>query len=155
VPFAHSTAIIRKLLDDPGAPLHRADLILQYEAARKRASVWPSRQLSLEWQPWWELAIVRHLPSAAFEPPPIVDAGILRTTRRSVPLVPADERMAYVALLRAGFRRAGLPVMRSLEGLVEPDVLGHVLRRRGLNRRSTATELDVFDWAALFRSTGR
>jgi len=52
VPFALTTAILRRLLDDPTAALRRADLIVQYETARKRASVWPSHALSLGWLPW-------------------------------------------------------------------------------------------------------
>ncbi|MHB8312795.1 MAG: rRNA adenine N-6-methyltransferase family protein [Candidatus Dormibacteria bacterium] len=39
LPFGATTAIRRRLLADPRTPLQRADLIVQWEVARKRASV--------------------------------------------------------------------------------------------------------------------
>jgi 23S rRNA (adenine-N6)-dimethyltransferase len=47
IPFALTTAILHRLLDDPETALVRADLIIQYDTARKRAAVWPSTLASL------------------------------------------------------------------------------------------------------------
>ena len=57
IPFHRTTAILRRLLDDLDLPLERADLIVQWEVARKRTSVVPSTQLGAEWEPWWELTL--------------------------------------------------------------------------------------------------
>jgi 23S rRNA (adenine-N6)-dimethyltransferase len=154
VPFALTTTILRRLLDDPTSSLRRADLIVQYETARKRASVWPSNLASLGWQPWWEFALARHLSALAFEPFPPVDAGLLSVTRRSTPLLPSGQRPEYLSLVRAGFRRAGLPIPRSLRHRVPERAWKRFARERGLAPRSTASELDVFDWVALFSLVG-
>lgn len=150
VPFALTTAILRRLLDDPASHLVRADLIVQYEVARKRASVWPSTLMSLGWLPWWEFRLVRRLPAAAFEPVPSVDAGVLSVTRRTRPLLPVDQRSDYLELLRAGFRRADLPVHRALRDRVPERALKRTARERGITPAAKVIELDVFDWVALF-----
>jgi 23S rRNA (adenine-N6)-dimethyltransferase len=150
VPFALTTPILKRLLDDPTSVLVRADLILQYEAARKRASVWPGNALSLGWLPWWEFRLARHIYASAFDPRPSVDAGVLAVTRRRQPLLPFDMREDYRAFLRRGFRRANLPVHRTLKGHVAPGVVKRVAREHGIPSWSKVSDLDVFDWVALF-----
>lgn len=150
IPFALTTAILHRLLDDPTSALHRADLIVQYETARKRAAAWPSTLASLGWLPWWELRLSRHLAAPAFEPVPAVDAGLLSITRRRPPLLLSHQRTEYVSLVRAGFRRAELPLTRSLRHRIPERAWKRVARERGIRPRSKASDLDVFDWVALF-----
>jgi 23S rRNA (adenine-N6)-dimethyltransferase len=157
LPFGLTTAILRRLLDDAASGLVRADLIVQNEVARKRASVWPSNVVSLGWLPWWEFHLARRLPATAFEPVPAVDAGVLSITRRSAPLLPPHQRREYVSLVRAGFRRANLPVTRALRPRIPERAWRTLARERGIALQSTASDLDVFDWVALFSvaRTGR
>jgi 23S rRNA (adenine-N6)-dimethyltransferase len=154
VPFAIGTAILHWLLDDSQSSLTRADLLLQYEVARKRASPWPSRLLSLGWLPWWEFALVRRIPRRAFTPPPIVDAGMLRITRREPPLLSPSQRPAFVRVVKAGFRRSSEPVRLSLPGITK-DAWKRLAGDRGLPFGAGPTELDVFDWLALYSGVQR
>ena len=151
IPFALTTAILRRLLDDPTSPLRRADLIVQYEVGRKRASVWPSTLASLGWLPWWEFSLSRRLPAAAFEPPPAVDAGILSITRRSPQLLVPWQRRDYLSLVQDGFRRGDLPVTRSLRHRIPERAWKRLARERGIAPQAKARDLDVFDWVALFK----
>ena len=150
IPFASTTAILRHLLDDPTSSLHRADLIVQHEAARKRAAVWPSNLAALGWLPWWEFRLVRRLSASAFEPIPSVDAGVLSVTRRPGSLLRPEQRADYITLLRAGFRRADLAVHSSLRGHIPERAWKRMGRERGIAPSAKASDLDVFDWVALF-----
>jgi 23S rRNA (adenine-N6)-dimethyltransferase len=151
VPFSLGAVVLRRLLDDPRSPLVRADVILQYEASRKRASVWPSTLSSLGWLPWWEFNVTRRLPRWCFEPPPSVDAGMLSVTRREPSLLPVGERADFVWLLRAGFARGSRPLRRSLAGLVSNRSWKRLARERGISPEAAARDLDVFDWVDVFR----
>jgi 23S rRNA (adenine-N6)-dimethyltransferase len=149
LPFGQSTAILRRLLDDPGSPLERADLIVQLELGAKRARLLPSTQLALGWQPWWELQLVRRLPAACFEPPPSVDAALLSAVRRRPALVDLGQRRAYLSLLERAFAQAHAPLRRSLAQLLPARAWKRFARERGLDPSAGPRELQVFDWAAL------
>jgi 23S rRNA (adenine-N6)-dimethyltransferase len=92
LPFGVTTALLRHLFDDVGHAPWRADLIVQWEVARKRAAVPPTTMVSTTWAPWWTFELVRRIPARSFRPVPAVDAGVLRVTRRTPALLP--ERLA-------------------------------------------------------------
>jgi 23S rRNA (adenine-N6)-dimethyltransferase len=144
LPFAHGTAILRRLLDDPGVPLRQLDAIVEWGLAAKRTRVWPSTQLGCYWGAWFDLSVTRRIARSAFAPPPSVDAAILRAVRRLDPLVPVAEAPDYLALLRAGFSSEA-PLRRRLpRGLLHR--LGHEL---GFAPDALARDLDARQWAAV------
>ena len=150
IPFAITTPILRRLLDDPAGALTRADLLMQLEVARKRAATAPSTLLTLGWAPWWELSFARRIGRLGFEPSPSVDAGLLVITRREPALLPLADRDAYVKLLRRAFDRSSWPVRRSLRGTLPPMTWKRLARERGLPLDAAPRDLDVFDWVAVF-----
>ena len=151
VPFAASTAILRRLLDDPAAGLTAADLIVQHGLARKRTSVRPCTMLSLSWLPWWRLEVERQLPPACFDPPPSVDAAVLTVRRRTPALLDPADAEPYRRLLRGAFGSAHLPLRRSL-GL-PPQRWKRFARERGLPLMAGPRQLDVWEWVALLALT--
>ena len=151
LPFAATTPILRRLLDDPIVPVTGADLLVEAHVARKRASPRPTNLMSLGWQPWWEFGLVRQLPASAFEPRPSVDAGFLAIRRRSTPLLPAEARPAYRAMLAGAFRRGNTPVERAVR-TIPPRMIATCLRGRGQAIGARPADLDVFDWVALFEA---
>ena len=159
IPFGVTNAVLRRLLDDPRSSLDRADLIVQWEAARKRTTPWPSTALNLGWLPWWELAIARRIPRSAFEPPPSVDAAMLRITRRRVPLLDPPRRDRYISFVRIGFAHPTWTIPRAMREVVPPLTWKRLARARGVPTDATPRELDAWDWVALFQAveglTGR
>ena len=99
VPFARTTAILHRLLDDPRRALVRADLVLQWEVARKRAGT-PRSLLSAAWAPWWTFRLGSRIPRSAFRPVPAVDAATLVVERRGEPLLPPDAAPAFASFVR-------------------------------------------------------
>jgi 23S rRNA (adenine-N6)-dimethyltransferase len=109
VPFNHTSTILRRLVD-PNGGLTRADLVVQWQAARARAQAGVGRAsdlLGATWAPWWTFARGRRLPASLFRPSPSVDAAMLVITRRADPLLPADRFSAYSAFVREAFARDG------------------------------------------------
>jgi 23S rRNA (adenine-N6)-dimethyltransferase len=155
IPFAITTPILRRLLDDPAGPLLRADLLIQLEVARKRAAVSPSTLLQLGWAPWWTFGLVRRVGRLGFEPPPTVDAGLLVVTRREPALLKTVDRPSYVRLVRRAFERSSWPVRRSLHESLPPLTWKRLARERGLEVDATPRDLDVFDWVAVSNVSGR
>jgi 23S rRNA (adenine-N6)-dimethyltransferase len=100
LPFARTTDMLRRLLDDPTTGLQRADIIVQWEVAQKRAAVPPSTLLSTVWAPWWEMRLGRRIPASEFRPVPRVDAGFLTITRRHPALLPPSMARSYAQFVR-------------------------------------------------------
>jgi 23S rRNA (adenine-N6)-dimethyltransferase len=122
LPFAHTTAILHHLLDDPRTPVLRADVIVGWGFAVKRCSQRPSTALTLAWAPWFELTVTRRLRASSFTPRPSTDAAVVTITRRPDALLRPEEWARYQAFLRREF-----------------------------GCRPRASDLDVFDWVRLFR----
>lgn len=109
-PFNATTALLHRLLDDPIAGPARADLILQWEVARKRCVLPPRTLLSAVWAPWWEFELVRRVPKRCFRPIPRVDGAWLSITRRTPPILPPSMAMAYADFVRSRWPLSGMSV---------------------------------------------
>lgn len=99
-PFALTTTLLHRLFDDPRRAPERADLVLQWEVARKFAARPPSTLLGATWAPWWDLRLVQRIPRSAFRPAPRVDAGWLRARRRTPDILATHLAPAWESFLR-------------------------------------------------------
>jgi 23S rRNA (adenine-N6)-dimethyltransferase len=133
LPFSRTNDLLHRLLDDSRTPLVRADVIVEWGVALKRALPWPSSVSSVLWGAFYESAVTRRLPRSVFEPPPSVDAGVLVFRRRDAPLVSDARADDYRTFVARGFRHG----LRSLRCRTPPGVI--------------ARELDPHQWAELFR----
>jgi 23S rRNA (adenine-N6)-dimethyltransferase len=138
VPFHRTADLLHLLLDDPTTPLIRADLVVEWGVAFKRAVPWPSSVSGVVWGAFFEAALARRLSRLAFDPPPEVEAGVLVYRRRDQPLVPRAEVARYHRFVADGFRHGVGHVVR-----------GSVLRGLGAGRVA-ARDLDAHKWAELF-----
>ena len=139
LPFSRTTDLMHLLLDDPQGALVRADLIVEWDVAVKRALPWPSSLNGVVWSAYWETSLARRLPRRAFMPMPAVDAGVLVLRHRAIPLVDPDAAVAYRRFVAAGFRKG-------LSHVAAPRV------RSALGRSRVARDLDAHEWATLFNA---
>ena len=140
IPFNRTTDLLHLLLDDPSTQLVRADLIVEWGVAVKRAVPWPSTLNDVIWGAFYESSVIRRLPPAAFVPPPAVHAGVLVFRRRAEPLIPPHAVSGYRRFVATGFRR-GLRAVASGRSV-----------KSAANGRATARDLDAHQWAELFLS---
>jgi 23S rRNA (adenine-N6)-dimethyltransferase len=150
LPFAVTTALLRRLLAAPAGPLQRIDGIVEHGLAVKRTRARPSTLLSATWGPWWRLELERVLPAAAFDPPPAVDAAVLVVRPRTTPLLDPAAAAAHAALVAAGYAVANRPLRDA--GLVPPLIWKRFARDRGLRLDARPRDLDVWDWIAFARA---
>jgi 23S rRNA (adenine-N6)-dimethyltransferase len=151
LPFHLTTAILRRLLDDPAVPFERADVIVEWEVARKRALCWPSTLLNVVWGARYELVAARRLPAACFEPRPAADAGVLRIVRRGEPLVGAHEAAPFRLFAEQGFRSRAPSLRAALAQRVPERTFKRLARELGFDASAAARDLDVHQWAELYR----
>ena len=103
LPFDRTTDLLRMLLDDPRAALVRADLIVEWGVAVKRGLPWPSTLNDVTWGAFYETSVERRLARIVFEPPPVVDAGLLVSHGAQRRWYHSGWHTTIVALPRAAF----------------------------------------------------
>lgn len=99
-PFGLTTALLERLLDDPDRGPSRADLLVQYEVARKRSAAPPTTLRSAAWAPWWTFEMGDRIGRRAFRPVPRVDAAWLTIRRRAAPVLPTRLAPGFADVLR-------------------------------------------------------
>jgi 23S rRNA (adenine-N6)-dimethyltransferase len=149
LPFGVTTALLRRLLADPLVPLQRADLLVQWEAARRWARCRPATPDLVRAGFRWRLEVTRRLEPACFRPPPSVVAGLLVATRRRPPLLPDARRHRPDALLASLFQRPSVPLRRSLVPPLSPGQLRHLASDLGFPLAALPADLDPVQWAGL------
>jgi 23S rRNA (adenine-N6)-dimethyltransferase len=142
LPFHLANDALRMLLDDRRLLLERADLIVEWGMAVKRAAVWPSTMRGVVWGARYRFSVSRHLPPSAFRPQPKADAGVLAIVRREKPLVEDGDRFA--GFVAKGFRH-GLHAVASRAQL----------KPLGIVPSAGARELDVHAWVELYEAVRR
>src|SRR5215813_5945374 len=152
IPFGITTKILRRLLDEEG--LARADMIVQAEVARKRGTGGPGTLLNACWEPWFEFGTGARIPAAAFRPRPRVDTAVLIVTRRDFPLVDPASRRDYVEFVTAAFEGARPTVASALARFIPRARFAGVARELGFSADALPSQLDVHQWAGLFRAAG-
>jgi 23S rRNA (adenine-N6)-dimethyltransferase len=125
-----------------------AAVIVEWRLAEKRAAVWPSTRLGVEWSAWFRLELVRRLPRCCFAPPPSVDAAVLRAARRDEPLVAVEEAARYRRFVDRGFHDG-------LGSVVPPRTLKRLASDLGFDRHAAPRDLDPPQWAAVYRHMRR
>lgn len=103
-PYGLTTAVLARLLDDPERGPRRADLLVQWEVARKRAARPPTTLRSAAWAPWWTFEVGPAVPRTAFRPVPRVDAALLIVRKREPPVLPVWLAPHLRELLRPGWK---------------------------------------------------
>ena len=148
LPFAGSRAILAAALH-PAGQLRQADVIVQWELAQKESAVWPATLRSTFWRAWFDLTIVARLSRSAFGPAPSVDAGVLRATRRAVPLLPVDDHRRYRGFLEHAWG-ARTTVDRALRGRVSRRELRRLASVLGFDDSARPRDLDARQWSQVF-----
>lgn len=149
LPFHLTTAILRRILS--ADHWSRAVLIMQWEAARRRAGIGGGSQLTAQWLPWFEFHLDRRIASTAFRPRPAVDAALLLIDRRRSPLVPAHGLMAYQRWVVSVFAVPGTAAI----ALAQVDRASRRLardrcRRLGIDPDRPVSRITAEQWARLW-----
>jgi 23S rRNA (adenine-N6)-dimethyltransferase len=152
IPFGITTQILRRLLDEDG--LARADMIVQAEVARKRGTRGRGTLLNACWEPWFELGTGARIPATAFRPRPRVNAAVLIVARRDPPLVDSGFRRDYTSFVTAAFEGARPTVASALARAIPRTQFAGLARELGFGADALPSQLDVHQWAGLFRAAG-
>jgi 23S rRNA (adenine-N6)-dimethyltransferase len=146
LPFAVSTAALRRLLDPPTTALTGADLIVEWGFARRLTQGHPRDLRTAWWAARFELRMAARIPSSAFSPPPRVAAAHL--VIRPVSLDHRAERHLW-SLLNAAYRQPDRTAGAVLETLVPHRRAHRLARSTGIDPPTPARQVPPHLWFRL------
>lgn len=146
LPFSVTTAALRRLLGPVDTPLTGADLLIEWNQARRLTAARPRTMEAAWWAARFQLRITRRVPANSFSPAPRVDAAQLTIRPRRLD----RQTLSTVrALLADAYQRPDASVEAVL-GTVLPRRRAHRLARStGISPPTRAGQIAAADWARL------
>lgn len=140
-PYNISTQILFKILDwKDQVPVVIG--MFQKEVAQ-RAAANPGGKtfgvLSALLQPFYDIEYLFDVPPEAFDPPPKVQSGVIRLTRRTSSLTVRSEK-AYILLVKTAFNQRRKTLRNALKSLFKKEILEDPI----FNRRAETLSLEEF-----------
>ncbi len=149
VPFSITASVINWCLD--AAALDDATFITQLEYARKRTGDY-GRWSLLTVRTWplfsWELR--GRISRYQFRPVPRVDAGVLKLTHRSRPLLPVSRMRAYERMVELGFTGVGGSLHASLSTRFPSSRVASALAAADVGTDLVVAFVDPSQWLCIF-----
>jgi 23S rRNA (adenine-N6)-dimethyltransferase len=150
IPFATTTPLLRRLLDDPRGALLGADLLVEWGVARRLTAPIPRDLATAWWAARFDPRLRRKVPAACFRPPPGVDAAHLQLRPRALAGDGTGQRVLR-SMLREAFARPGQPLGAVAAGTFAGAALSHrrlgrVLAMAGLEPGAPATSPTGAQW---------
>ncbi|TDD68339.1 methyltransferase domain-containing protein [Jiangella aurantiaca] len=149
IPYAISTALLRRLLDPEATSVQQADLLVEWGFAKRMTD---SRPRDLEvawWQARFELSIAGRVRPGSFRPAPSVDSAHLVVRRRTDVSRP-QARLAR-RLLQDAYRQPHRAARDVLAAHVPKKRAHRLLTSTGIDPPAAAETVPTSTWLALAR----
>jgi 23S rRNA (adenine-N6)-dimethyltransferase len=153
-PFGVTSALLGRLLDDPGSGLDRAELLLEWGAARRLAHGRPRGPRLAWWQAAYHLELVARVGPEAFRPPPAVAAAHLSVRPRHPRLDRSGRWLAWT-LVQAAWRDPGRPLAATVGPLVGDRLLRRVCAEHRADPLWPAPGVPAAVWGPLAERAAR
>lgn len=147
IPYAISTALLRRLLDPEATSIAGADLLVEWGFAKRMTDDRPRDLEVAWWQARFELSIAGRVRPGSFRPAPSVDSAHLVVRRRTG----VSKRQARLArrLLREAYRQPRRPAREVLGAHVPKKRAHRLLTSTGIDPPAAAATVPVTTWLAL------
>ncbi|HEY8372922.1 MAG TPA: rRNA adenine N(6)-methyltransferase family protein [Pseudonocardiaceae bacterium] len=150
IPFAISTLLLRRLLNPSRTALAGAELIVQWELARRITRPCPRAPEGAWWAARHELVLRRRIPAGCFDPAPAVDAAHLAVRPR--PRLDGQALRVLWVMLQAAYAEPERPVRPLLGDLVGERRARRLLVEAGLSPSAPAGTVPAERWAGFARA---
>lgn len=149
IPYAISTALLRRLLDPEATAIASADLLVEWGFAKRMTATHPRDLEVAWWQARVELRIAGRVPPGSFKPAPSVDSAHL-VIRRRTDVSPPQARLAR-RLLQDAYRQPRRAAREVLGAHVPKKRAHRLLTSTGIDPPAAAETVPASTWLDLAR----
>lgn len=149
IPYAITTPILKKLLNDPVSNFQKGVILMEKGAAKRFTSKFVKDPYVIAWRMWFDLRFEKSVPRKYFSPPPRVDSAIVSITRKKKPLVPYQERFNFWGLVDYALRYPNVCIDDALRGVFTVPQIKQLKRNLKINSEIPVGTLSAQQWAII------
>ncbi len=142
IPYAITTPIMKMLLGNPSSAFQRGCIVMEKGAAKRFTSAYVKDAYVLTWKMWFDIHYIKGISKVNFSPPPKVDAGLIKITRKKKPLIAYKHAKTFRGLAQYGMRYPNAPAESVLRNIFTAPQMKHLKRNLNLDEGATITSLN-------------
>jgi 23S rRNA (adenine-N6)-dimethyltransferase len=150
IPYAITTPIMKKLLNNPSSPFQKGLIVMEKGAAKRFTSDHVKDPYVIAWRMWFDIRYVRGISRKNFSPPPKVDAALVSMTRKAEPLVPYRDYLIVWGLAAYVLRNPSLSVGDALRGVFTAPQITRLKRNLRIKSEIPVAALTENQWGMIY-----
>lgn len=147
IPYAASTALLRRMLNPRTSGLRRAAIIVEWGFAKRITARVPRNRELAWWAARFELTLAKRVPADAFTPAPRVDSALI-TIRPTDRFDPTRSRALWY-LLTAAYRQPTSPTQAAVGAALAGRPTAKTLAGCSIDPTAPADTITPRQWASL------
>lgn len=150
IPFAITTPIMKKLLNQPNNHFYRGVLLIEKGAAKRFRSTFVKDPYVIAWRMWFDIHYVRGVSRNNFSPPPKVDTAIIKIQRKTKSRVYVKDYFHFWGLVEYVLKDPRLPIDIALRGIFTVPQIKHLRRTLQVTVDLPVGQLSEQHWEIIF-----
>lgn len=155
IPYAITTPVLKKLLNNPSSGFQRGLLVMEKGAAKRFTSKFVKDSYVALWRIYFNLRYIRTISACHFSPPPRVESALLKIERRAVPVIRPKACFAFWALADQVLKEPRAPIDEALRGVFTRPQITRLRRHLGIGPDFAVGFLSAKHWGMIFDAMQR
>lgn len=152
IPYAITTPIFERLLNQPSHGLRGAVIIIEKGAAKRFIAKPITNPRILGWRMKFDIEIIRWVSRDNFYPQPKVDSAVVKITRKINPKISPKQHRLFLQLAEYGLKNPELPIYKALKGIYTPMQMKQLIKNIRVNQDTPIGLLDEEQWGEVFQT---
>lgn len=152
IPYAITTPIMKKLLNNPLSSFQRGVLLMEKGAAKRFTSNYVKDPYVIAWRMWFDIRYVKGISRKNFSPPPKVDSAMVKINRKANPIVPYSDYLVFWGLVDYVLKDPQLSLDYALRGAFTVPQIKRLKRNLRLKNEIPVAELTEEQWGILYET---
>lgn len=152
IPYAITTPIMKKLLNNPLSSFQRGVLLMEKGAAKRFTSNYVKDPYVIAWRMWFDIQYVKGISRKNFSPPPKVDSAMVKINRKANPIVPYSDYLVFWGLVDYVLKDPQLSLDYALRGAFTVPQIKRLKRNLRLKNEIPVAELTEEQWGILYET---
>ncbi|MCJ7842998.1 23S ribosomal RNA methyltransferase Erm [Lederbergia sp. NSJ-179] len=152
IPYSLTTAIMKKLLNNPTNSFQRGIIVMEKGAAKGFTAKRVKDAYVLAWRMSFDIYYLKGISRNNFAPPPKVDSAMIKIIRKKEPIIAPKDSTAFLGLAEYALKKPQLPIEMALHGIFTAPQMKHLRRFLNIDHGTPIGTLNERQWGLIFKT---